>query len=513
MVKNIGYSINIDDSAKKQALKVFDILSKEYDDVIQRAFMRIQIICDDCIKEDVIKFLNSNNVIIEEQKLTNNVKREDNVDAESSHLRDECAHLRKNEVEENEKDAVSEPAKKEFGENEKMLRVPVAADSAGNSVMGKDEEEENYSHKNVADQNASNKEHCSNNAGSTHLSSDHKDAPVEDSSPPKSNEGAQEDDAEYETSHGTNKNYTNEKEKSESISKKEINHLLHSTSNEEERKNTTGEISRQKDEKTEVDPLSDDVKVKTKQKKNKHEKERKEKNAEMHKIVFLCYPCVYRCVDAFTKKYKKSCSSKILNNNVKIATSNKKKKNNVENSVTSAKVDTNDTMARTAKGKDDRQMGGDNLNDGISNKGSRNRGNAKGNSRRQAEANHDAANANNSVDVSRDHPQQANKSTNRNDEEKAMDDNQNSANSIKHEDAPNTEQEKSKEEPSDKPNSEAVIMCTSCLTKIEKSNYKLHCRSDFHVYNVKRKYKKLSPITLEEYVEIDFDVAHFHVDM
>ncbi|GAB68584.1 hypothetical protein PCYB_134580 [Plasmodium cynomolgi strain B] len=528
MVKNIGYSINIDDSAKKQALKVFDILSKEYDDVIQRAFMRIQIICDDYIKDDVIKFLNSNNVIIEEEKLTNNVKREDNVDVESSHVHDEFVHLPKNEkgengtcainTGENENDAVSEPAKEEFGENAKVVGDSVAADSAGNSARGEGEEEEKeekYSHENVGDQNASNREDCNNDEGSTHLSSDHKDAPVEDSSPPKSNKEAQENDAEDETSHEISQNYTNEMEKSESISKKEINDPLHSTSNEEEKKHTTGEICQQKDEKAEIDPNSDDVKVKTKPKKNKHEKERKERNPEMHKIVFLCYPCVYRCVDAFTKKYKKSCSSKILNNNVKIATSNKKKRSNVENSVTGAKVDANDAMGRTAKGKDDRQMGGDNLNGGTSSKGNRRRGNAKGNSRREEEANHDAANAKNEGDVRSDHPRQVNKNTNRNDKNKVIDDNgnHNSCNSSKREDAPDAAQQKSREELSDKPNSENVIMCTSCLTKIEKSNYKLHCRSDFHVYNVKRKYKKLSPITLEEYVEIDFDVAHFHVDM
>ncbi|KMZ90750.1 hypothetical protein PVMG_02918 [Plasmodium vivax Mauritania I] len=510
MVKNVGYSINIDDSAKKQALKVFDILSKEYDDVIQRAFMRIQIICDDYIKEDVIKFLNSNNAIIEEQKLTNNVKREDNVDAESRHLHDEFAHVPKNEegqngtcainTGENENDAVSESAKEEFGENEKVVAHSVAPDSAGNNAGGKDEEEEKEekcSHKSVGNQNTSHREDCNNDAGNTHLSSDQKDSPVEDNPPPKSNKGAHEDDAEDETSLATSQNYTNEKEKSENISKKEIN--------------TSGEICRQKDEKAEVDSLSDDVKVKTKQKKNKHEKERKEKNSEMHKIVFLCYPCVYRCVDAFTKKYKKSCSSKILNNNVKIATSNKKKRSNAESSVTGA----NDAMGRTAKGKEDRQMGGDNLNGGTSSKGSRSRGNAKGNTRREEEANHDAANAKNSRNMRGEHPGQATNSTSRNDKNKVIDDNgnHNSCNSGKHEDAPNAAQQKSKEEPSDKPNSETVIMCTSCLTKIEKSNYKLHCRSDFHVYNVKRKYKKLPPITLEEYVEIDFDVAHFHVDM
>ncbi|ANQ10674.1 Uncharacterized protein PCOAH_00050260 [Plasmodium coatneyi] len=504
MVKNIGYSINIDDSAKKQALKVFDMLSKEYDDVIQRAFMRIQIICDDHIKDDVIKFLNSNNAIIEEEKLTNNVKREDNVDAESSHVHDE-------------NDAVSEPAKEEFAENAKVISNSLAEDSAGNNARGKDEdeEEEKYSHENVIDQNANKREDCNNDADSTHLSNDHKEAPVEDSPPSKSNEQTHNDNAEDETSQETRKNYTNDEEKGEIILKEEIKNPLHSTPNEEGKKNKTGEIYPQQDEKAEIDPLTDDIKVKTKQKKNKHEKERKDKNTEMHKIVFLCYPCVYRCVDAFTKKYKKSCSSKILNNNVKIATSNKKKRNNAENSVTVTKADANDAMGRTTKGKDDRQMGGDNLNGGTSSKGNRKRGNAKGNSRREEEANHDAAKVKNSGDVRTDHPDHANKSTNRNDEDKVINDNanHNNCNSSKNEDATNAAQQKSKEEPSDKPNSESVIMCTSCLTKIEKSNYKLHCRSDFHVYNVKRKYKKLSPITLEEYVEIDFDVAHFHVDM
>ncbi|EUD65777.1 hypothetical protein C922_03760 [Plasmodium inui San Antonio 1] len=529
LVKNIGYSINMDDSAKKQALKVFDILSKEYDDVIQRAFMRIQIICDDYIKDDVIKFLNSNNAIIEEQKLTNNVKREDNVDPKSSHVHDEFAHLPKNEegengmyainTGENENDAVIEPAKEEFGENAKVMSDSIAADSAGKNAREQDEEkekEEKYSNKNVGGHNASSRECCNNDAGSTHLRSDHKDTPVEDSSTPKSNKGEHEDNAEHETNHETGENYTHEKEKSESISKKEINDLLHSTFNEEKQKqNTKGEICRRKDEKIEIDPINLDVKLKTKQKKNKNEKERKEKNLGMHRIVFLCYPCVYRCVDAFTKKYKKNCSSKLLNNNVKIVTSNKKRRSNAENSMTGEKVNVNEAMGRTVKSKDNRQMGGDNLNGGTSSKGNRRRDNAKGNSCREEQANHDAENAKNAGDVRSDHPHQANKSTNRNDNDKVIDDNvnNNSCNNSKHEDAPNAAQQKSKEEPSDKPNNENVIMCTSCLTKIEKSNYKLHCRSDFHVYNVKRKYKKLAPITLEEYVEIDFDVAHFHVDM
>lgn len=527
MVKNIGYSINIDDSAKKQALKVFDMLSKEYDDVIQRAFMRIQIICDDYIKEDVIKFLNSNNVIIEEEKITNTFKREDNVDAESRHVHDEVVHLPKNEVgengtcgiitEEKENDTVSDSGKEEFDEKAKIVSDSLDADSAGNNVRVKDvdEEEEKYSHKNLDDNNANNREDRKNDACNTHQSSDNKDTPVEGTPPPKSNKEAHEDDAEDETNYVISQNNINAQEKSESISKKEIKDLLHSTTHEDERKNKTGEFCPQKDEKAEVDPLTDDIKVKTKQKKNKHEKERKEKNTEMHKIVFLCYPCVYRCVDAFTKKYKKSCSSKILNNNVKIATSNKKKNNNAENSVTATKVDANDAMGKTSKDKDDRHTGGDNLNGGTCSKGNRRRGKAKGNSCREEEGNQKATNTKNAGEMCSTEPSQTNKCTSRNDKEKVIQDrgNYNSCNSSKNEDTPNATQQKSKEQPSDKPKSESVIMCTSCLTKIEKSNYKLHCRSDFHVYNVKRKYKNLPPITLEEYVEIDFDVAHFHVDM
>ncbi|GAW83107.1 ribosome maturation protein SBDS [Plasmodium gonderi] len=518
MVRNIGYSINIDDSAKKQALKVFDILSKEYNDVIQRAFMRIQIICDDIIRDDVVKFLNSNNVIIEEQNLTNNIKREELVDSQNNHMYDEHVDIEKNKeikngmcphnTKKNHIDLSCESSQINFKKNIEFVGNPCSIDCTKNSTYNniRTEIEKEYHDDENDDRNKEirQKDTCSEDENnllnlitngknisdeSIHMTRSNEDEHKNDK---EEEEGEDEEEGEEGTNRWTNENYANEKEKSVNIlksDKKEINDLLDVNLNVEIKGNKQNDTCLQNNEKRTNELIRSDDKVKTKQKRNKHEKERNGRKFEIHKIVFLCYPCVYKFVDAFTKKYKKNCSSKILNNNVKIASANKKKKNTTENSINEA----DDVIRRKTKANGGNIMMDNNLNSDTNGKVIHNKNSIRSSSNHRHDAKKpilDASNINNNGG-----------------------DQCNYQNDDKNEVSSTVAHEQIKEEPNDKRKSETVIMCTSCLTKIEKSNYKVHCRSDFHVYNVKRKYKKLPPITLEEYIEIDFDVAHFHVDM
>ncbi|CRG95628.1 ribosome maturation protein SBDS, putative [Plasmodium gallinaceum] len=469
MVKNIGYSINIDDSAKKQALKVFDILSKEYDNVIQRAFMRIQIICDDSIKKDVIDFLNSHNVIIEEQKLTNNIKREDDIKNKHDQIYN-SSNTEKNKEQENDKYEYSEEKYKkdiidleqnDLVENNKLENKKDINDT-NQTITEKNSKDEYKEYTSDTILNSCDNKYkeendlMKNNNFINNLSKNYKNIHNKDT-------------IDKNIVNVITENDTTESVECKYLSKsdvKEKNNLLDDKYL-EETKNIQNDIFIKSNENLMNECLKDDIKKKQK-KKDKYEKEKiekKGKNIETYKIVFLCYPCVYRYIDDFTKKHKKNCSNKILSNNVKIASLNPKK-TNLENSETKC----NDT-----KNKEE--------NKNNKNKKEKKKGKNKNN--------------NNYVD-----------SENENKNKGKIIENNNNGSNV--EDHPSHNLGKTL---SDETNSLDVIMCTSCLVKIEKCNYKLHCRSDFHVYNVKRKYKKLPPITLEQYKEIDFDVSHFHVDM
>ncbi|KAI4835891.1 ribosome maturation protein SBDS [Plasmodium brasilianum] len=506
MVKNLGYSINIDDSAKKQALKVFDILSKEYDEIIQRAFMRIQIICDDIVKDEVIKFLNSNNVIIEEQEVTNNMKSGvDNVNIKHNH---EYEH---NNVEENikretntyensmdghENDSTCVESQLSVQENGEVIHYnaePKSVNMKGEEKYETENKDGNYNdgYSNCNGYKYEDKfDHCENPSNSNNDTN----IRVSKYTTRRKQKDTQEKDKPDEPKNVFDINDTAYNERDENFSKKdkkEKNVLLHNNNfMEEKKKNLKKENSVQNDDIKASDSFSDDLKIKFKQKKNKQDKERKEKFSGTHKIVFLCYPCVYRYIHDLTKKYKKNCSSKILSNNVKIATFNKKKKNDrdipvildvhIENTTEKSKTKGNKNICNgNTKGKGKCRINqSDNEKDGWSYKENEQEFNG-GNENKEGitKSEFNSINNSNSNIILAKSGQKLN-------------------NEIK-----------------DNINGADIIMCTSCLTRIEKSNYKLHCRSDFHVYNVKRKYKKLPPISLEEYKEIDFDVSHFHVDM
>ncbi|CRH04028.1 conserved Plasmodium protein, unknown function [Plasmodium relictum] len=469
MVKNIGYSINIDDSAKKQALKVFDILSKEYDNVIQRAFMRIQIICHDFIKDDVIKFLNSHNVIIEEQKLTNTIKREDNIKNKCNQIYDYNNNIEKNkeQVDDEYGDDKEEYKRninyleqiKNVEENNKYENKKDINDSHQIS-MDKNNKDEYKNYTSSVIQN-----NCVNKNEENDLKKNNNF--INDIS--KNDQNIYDKDTvdiysimENHISENKEYRYLSNKDEKESINFLDSKYL-------EEKNNIKNEICIETNEILMNESFNDDLKRKQK-KKDKLEREKKGKNMETYKIVLLCYPYVYRYIDDFTKKHKKDCSSKILSNNVKIATMNQKKINSTENSVTKS-IDIKDRIeSKSNKNKKEKKKG-------------------------------KKKNNNNNDSEDEDEDEKKNKY-----KEKIFENN-NDGN------VENLSSENLRKSLNDQTNSLDVIMCTSCLTKIEKCNYKLHCRSDFHVYNVKRKYKKLPPITLEQYKEIDFDVSHFHVDM
>ncbi|SCM05483.1 ribosome maturation protein SBDS, putative [Plasmodium chabaudi chabaudi] len=477
MIKNVGYSINIDDSTKKQALKVFELLHKEYEDVIQRAFMRIQIICDDFIKNDVIKLLNDNNAIIEEDKMTNNIKREDelNQSYDNIHKENMNDHDMKNDEINNLKD-------------EKQSNL-------SSSIQLNDNE--NDPKKNSHDISYNNKTEVANGT-SNEILDDAKDKDEVQVNGDKYKDTMNKNDFNDEpNNHTTNedKKGTNNNENSENIDEKPDN-------KKKKKKNNFPNDN----EKTNKEKFTDNSKTKTKQKINKHNIERKGDNFQTYKIVFLCYPSLYRCIDEFTKKNKKNCSSKILSNNVKVATSNKKKKND------------SSTIPKESDNINKKKEEGKNKNTNDKN---------KKNSNSKKEHN-DSKGDNNYMKNSNDYESSMNEKfsknnnyiANKNEQPKNQNSKNNgiSNNRISNQTDDKIIQNPTKEKPSIETNlnnktTTDVIMCTSCLTQIEKNNYKLHCRSDFHVYNVKRKYKKLPPITLEEYIEIDFDVSHFHVDM
>merc|ERR1712060_667323 len=49
--------------------------------------------------------------------------------------------------------------------------------------------------------------------------------------------------------------------------------------------------------------------------------------------------------------------------------------------------------------------------------------------------------------------------------------------------------------------------CSSCNAEFEDAGeYRKHCRSDWHNFNLKRKVKSLPPVTEEEHAEIALDV-------
>ncbi|SBT46126.1 ribosome maturation protein SBDS, putative [Plasmodium ovale wallikeri] len=518
MVKNVGYSINLEDGAKKQALKVFDILSKEYDDVIQRAFMRIQIICDDFIKDDVIKFLNNNNAIIEEEKVTNDIKREDNININSSknhtyvcNTVDEIGEL---------ESGINENIKKE---NENHSTKTESQLEVKQNVNEQNKNELNQ-HFLIDDMDSCINKNLSNGIGERDAGENcyNRSALINDrtDNTRKGYYGEQEKDAASENSifsdnhcgdeSGIHNNFFQGSEKEENDSLEKIGSLKGNHS-EERKKNIQNNIFLNNSEKTANEPFSDESKVKTKQKKNKQDRERKERHVETYKIVFLCYPCIYRCVDDFTKKYKKNCSCKILSNNVKIATSNKNIRSEAERAPSQGEDGKRkNTSKNKNKAKDDRS------NHTRSNKSGNKSGNQSNND--EAMDNRTDSHADSCARRENEPSRGGQGGSKKNDIFTEEKDSNNISNNVHNSDKYDKKkisesQEKIASEGNTKQNAGDVIMCTSCLMKIEKSNYKQHCRSDFHVYNVKRKYKKLPPISLEEYIEIDFDVSHFHVDM
>lgn len=300
MIKNVGYSINIDDSTKKQALKVFELLHKEYEDVIQRAFMRIQIICDDFIKNDVIKLLNDNNAIIEEDKMTNNIKREDelNQNCDTIHKENMSDHDMKNDEINNLKD-------------QKQSNLSSSIQLNNN---------ENDPKKNNHGFSYNNKTEVVNETAS-----DTSNGILDDT---KDKDEAQVNEDKHKDT--MNKNNFNDDPNNHTISayKKGTSNNENSETNEEKLDSNKKKKNQDNfpidNEKTNKEKFTDNSKIKTKQKINKHNAERKGDNLQTYKIVFLCYPSLYRCIDEFTKKNKRNCSSKILSNNVKVATSNKR---------------------------------------------------------------------------------------------------------------------------------------------------------------------------------------------
>ncbi|SOV18730.1 ribosome maturation protein SBDS, putative [Plasmodium sp. gorilla clade G2] len=513
MVKNIGYSINIDDSAKKQALKVFDTLSKEYDDIIQRAFMRIQIIYDDIIKDELINLLNMNNVIIEEENIMNNIKREDNVKSKDN----EIDSYYNNHINEDKgrhvNDVNDADSNLEFKENNKSdntnnfdnvihSNIKLKNVVKENSYISIDDEicvNEEIQRKNIKDR--------TNDSMSDNINDNVNDSVS--SSMINNTHNSLDDNIECEDNiynKYENNNISNE----DKIKKKYIEN-----NNIVEEKQL--KIEKNENDDTLSDHLSDRYKISGKKKsKYEKEKEKKDRHIETYKIVFLCYPCVYRSIEDFTKAHKKNCSNKILNNNVKIVTSNKKKETNVNRDM--------ETQTSEAKNYDDNNKNKKNKKN-KHNKNSKNNKNNNNddNSMKNEVSEEDNIKSSNKKDrknKSKNKKDQINdqiitktKDDIRNNNNKYNDEKNQNKNYIYNNDNISNHQKEINSNNNNKLNSAEVIMCTSCLTPIEKSNYKLHCRSDFHVYNVKRKYKKLPPISLEEYREIDFDVSHFHVDM
>ncbi|CCF73374.1 SDO1, SBDS, ribosome maturation protein SDO1 [Babesia microti strain RI] len=54
-----------------------------------------------------------------------------------------------------------------------------------------------------------------------------------------------------------------------------------------------------------------------------------------------------------------------------------------------------------------------------------------------------------------------------------------------------------------------VVKCSTCRISFQTSNlFRDHCKSHWHAFNVKRKFKALEPITKEMYDEISIDVAN-----
>ncbi|CDU85170.1 ribosome maturation protein SBDS, putative [Plasmodium yoelii] len=481
MIKNVGYSINIDDSTKKQALKVFELLHKEYEDVIQRAFMRIQIICDDFIKNDVIKLLNDNNAIIEEDKMTNNLKREDelNQNCDNIHKENMSNHDMKNDEINNLKD-----------QKQSNLSSSIQLNNSEN-----DPKQNNH---NFSYNNKTGIDNETVNGTSNDIFDDTKDKDQDqvngDNCQDTMNKNNFDDDPNNNTT-STHKKGTSNNEHSETSEEKL-----------DSKKNKKNQDSFPIDnEKTNKEKFADNSKIKTKQKINKHNVERKGDNLQTYKIVFLCYPSLYRCIDEFTKKNKKNCSSKILSNNVKVATSNKKKKND---SPTIPKESDN-----TNKKKEERKNKNTNDKNKKNSISKKEHNDSKGNNTYMKNSNDSESSVNDKISKNNNYI------TNKNEQSKNQNSKNNGINNnrISNQTDDKIIQNSTKEKPSiginNNDKTTGMIMCTSCLTQIEKNNYKLHCRSDFHVYNVKRKYKKLPPITLEEYIEIDFDVSHFHVDM
>ncbi|VWU51607.1 ribosome maturation protein SBDS, putative [Hepatocystis sp. ex Piliocolobus tephrosceles] len=528
IVKNIGYSINLDDSAKKQALKLFDVLSKEYKDVIQRAFMRIQIICDDSIKNEVINFLNNNNVIIEEEKITDSTKREDNesnayinTNYSSSNSNDiyECTDNTPND----EKiKCLSENNKEKESINDNKNNLP---DSDKNRTVDNSKNDKEISNNTLIE----NKMNCINNF--------------------MDNNVEREGEVKREFNEISYINYINNKDNINIDSNNNINHKLNNeifdkrsninekygllknnySNNDEEEKNKIILLSSHKknnsttNETTTHECITNEHNMILNTNLKKKKQDNKEKMLTTHKIVFLCYPYVYRYINDFTQKYKKSCSCKILSNNVKIVTSNKNKINETkqvskEEEDTGKKKEKSNNKNKKNVNTNSVKNNADSLpscGEESSIKKKKVNKNAKNNNKNLKNDNNSISNgANNSNN--KKNKKNSNNNSNNNKDEIHMNNNyvnSNINNDIQQISSGNILKNNLTNEHNVKMNSIDVIMCTSCAIKIEKSNYKIHCRSDFHVYNVKRKYKKLPPITLEEYVEIDFDTSHFHVDM
>uniref|UniRef100_A0A8C9GG80 Ribosome maturation protein SDO1/SBDS N-terminal domain-containing protein n=1 Tax=Piliocolobus tephrosceles TaxID=591936 RepID=A0A8C9GG80_9PRIM len=528
IVKNIGYSINLDDSAKKQALKLFDVLSKEYKDVIQRAFMRIQIICDDSIKNEVINFLNNNNVIIEEEKITDLTKREDNennayinTNHSSSNINDVCEYT-SNTPNDKKMNCISENNKEEGNINDNKNNT---SDSDKNKTVDNSKNDKKISNNTLIE----NKIDCIHNVVGNNVE--------------RVGEVKREFNEINYIRHINNNdnininsnNNTNHKLNSEIFDNKRSNineecGLLENnySNNDEEEKNKIISLGSHKknnetNETTTNECITNEHNMILNTNFKKKKQDNKEKMLKTYKIVFLCYPYVYRYINDFTQKYKKTCSCKILSNNVKIVSSNKKKINETKQ----VSIEGEDTEKKKEKtnNKSKNIVNTNLVNNNahsLSSCGEEASTKKKKSNKNAKNSNKNLKNDNNSISNgisnsnNKKNKKNSNNNSNTNTGEIHINNNyvnSNINNDIQQIPSSNTLKNNLTNEHNVKINSTDVIMCTSCAIKIEKSNYKIHCRSDFHVYNVKRKYKKLPPITLEEYVEIDFDTSHFHVDM